>query len=193
MTNTTKTRILSCALIAMAAACGESRASSAKAEGGGIAPRKMTDALFAVLSADRTVYTQKVVNRLQGLKVIKATEHFEDDRTLPLPAQMFRMGGEIVQKGDHGFTYALISQWPINKQNAPVTQFEKGSLAAMVSSGAPIYGEETLGGKRYFTAIYPDKAVSEACVSCHNENADSPRTDFELGDVMGGVVIRVAL
>jgi hypothetical protein len=30
-------------------------------------------------------------------------------------------------------------------------------------------------------------------VSCHNDHKDTPRTDFKLGDVMGGVVIRVPL
>jgi hypothetical protein len=35
--------------------------------------------------------------------------------------------------------------------------------------------------------------VSEACGQCHNDSVDSPRADFKLGDVMGGVVIRVAL
>jgi len=33
--------------------------------------------------------------------------------------------------------------------------------------------------------------IAPACVSCHNEHADTPRTDFKLGDVMGGVVIRI--
>ncbi len=55
------------------------------------------------------------------------------------------------------------------------------------------YGEEELGGQRYFTAVYPDHAVVEACVVCHNNHKDSPRTDLEVGEVMGGVVIRIAM
>ena len=39
----------------------------------------------------------------------------------------------------------------------------------------------------------PDVAVAPVCVSCHNEHPDSPKTDFELGDVMGGVVIRIPM
>jgi hypothetical protein len=35
--------------------------------------------------------------------------------------------------------------------------------------------------------------VSPVCISCHNEHKDSPRKDFKLGDVMGGVVIRIPL
>lgn len=55
------------------------------------------------------------------------------------------------------------------------------------------YGEEEFDGQRCFTAIYPDRAVAEACVSCHNGHRDSPRRDAKVGDVMGGIVIRIPM
>jgi len=173
------------AVLAILAGC------SGKKEVSGITPQKMADAVYAVIAADRTVYTREVVNRLQSEKVIKATEHFKDEKALPLPAQMLRMGAETVQKADKGFTYALLSLWPINRQNAAATDVEKTGLKQVADSGKPYYADEKLGEKHYFTAVYPDKAVSEACVTCHNDNADSPRSDFKLGDVMGGVVVRI--
>ena len=43
-------------------------------------PKQFADALHLVMSSDRTVYTRLIVNRLQNKeKVIKASEHFEDD------------------------------------------------------------------------------------------------------------------
>lgn len=161
----------------------------------GIAPQKFTDALFAVMEADRTVYTRKVVQRLANEeKVIKASEHWSDDKALPLPAQMFRFGSEAVAEKTDAFSYTLQSIWPINDQNAPKTQMERDGLQFLVDNpGKNFYGEETLGGVTYFTAVYPDVAVSPACVSCHNEHRDTPRSDFKIGDVMGGVVIRVPL
>ena len=42
-----------------------------------------------------------------------------------------------------------------------------------------------------FVGIYADVAVAPVCVDCHNDHKDSPKTDFTLGDVMGGVVIRI--
>lgn len=72
------------------------------------------------MESDRTVYTRRVVNRLvKEEKVIKASEHWQDDRALPLPAQMFRMGAEMVAAKNAGFTYSLLSMWPVNKQNKP--------------------------------------------------------------------------
>ena len=59
--------------------------------------------------------------------------------------------------------------------------------------GKNYYGEEELGGDRYFDAVYPDHAIAEACVNCHNNHKDSPRADAQLGDVLGGVVIRIRM
>jgi hypothetical protein len=160
----------------------------------GIAPQAMADALHAVMESDRTIYTRMVVNRLQNEeKVIKASEHWKDEKALPLPAQMFRMGAETVAAKNPGFTYALLSLWPINKQNEPKTDAEKTGLQFVADSKGMTnyYAEETLGGKNYFTAVYADVAVSKACVSCHNNHDDTPKDDFEIDDVMGGVVIRI--
>ena len=160
-----------------------------------ISPQKMADAIFAVIESDRTVYTRNVVNRLQNEEeVITADEHWEDEQALPLPAQMLRMGAERVTEKDLGFSYALMSKWPINKQNAPVTEVEKEGLEYIAANPSKrFYSEETLGGQKYFTAVYQDIAVSEACVKCHNDHIDTPKSDFKLGDVMGGVVLRIKL
>jgi len=147
-----------------------------------------------VLAADRETYAEEVVNRLQNVdKVFKASEQWREDKLLPLPAQMFRMGAERARKRSKGLSYALLSLWPINKQNAPRTEAEKRGLQAVIDRPEqPFYGEEELAGVRYVTAVYPDRAVSQACVGCHNAHADSPRKDFQVGQVMGAVVVRVA-
>jgi hypothetical protein len=159
----------------------------------GIEPKQMADALHAVMESDRTVYTRNVVNRLQNEKgVIKASEHWQDEDALPLPAQMFRMGAEMVAKKEVGFSYALLSLWPINKQNSARTDVETAGLKHVVERpGENYYSEETLGDQKYFTAVYADTAVAQACITCHNEHKDSPRSDFQIGDVMGGVVLRI--
>ena len=165
-----------------------------------ISPKTMADALHLVMDSDRTIYTRKIVNRLvKKEKVIKASEHFDDDKALVLPAQMFRFGAELVAKraeklDDVNFSYSLQSLWPVNKQNAPKTDAEKQGLKYVAENkGKNYYAEEILGGKKYFTAVYADTAVAPVCVSCHNDHKDTPKRDFKLGDVMGGVVIRIPL
>ena len=160
-----------------------------------VSPKTMADALYAVIQSDRTVYARQVVHRLQDEEeVIRASEHWKDEKALPLPAQMFRMGAELVAEKTDLFSYALLSRWPINKKNAPRTEMERMGLDSLAEDASePFYGTEVLGGIEYFTAVYPDAAVSPACVTCHNAHKDSPRDDFKLGDTMGGVAIRIPL
>ena len=183
------------AVTAVAAVGCKSEAPPAAPAPAGVEPQVFADALHAVMESDRAIYTKKVVNRLQNVEnVIKASEHWQDDKALPLPAQMFRMGAERVAEKNMGFSYSLLSQWPINTQNKPSTEVEKTGLEFIKNNkGKNYYAEETLGGKKYFTAVYADVAVAPACVTCHNNHTDTPKDDFKLGDVMGGVVIRVSL
>ena len=143
--------------------------------------KDMADALHAVMESDRTVYTRMVVNRLQNEeKVIKATEHFKDDKSLPLPAQMFRFGAEMVAEKKMGFSYSLQSLWPINKQNLPKTALEKKGLEA-VAKDRPSRSTARRRSARPSTSrpIYADKAVAPACVTCHNEHKDTPKNGLQ--------------
>ena len=45
----------------------------------------------------------------------------------------------------------------------------------------------------YLQAVYADRAVSQACIGCHNAHQDSPRRDFKEKDVMGGVLISIPI
>ena len=163
----------------------------------GIDPKVHTDGLFAVMNADRANYTKLIVQRLgpAGAGAITPKEEWKDLADgAPLPAQMFRAGSEAVADVTDDFTYTLQSLWPINKQNAPKSPMEEEGLQYVVDNpGENFYGTEELGGKKYFTAVYADVGVAAACVDCHNDHKDTPKTDFKIGDVMGGVVIRVPL
>ena len=79
---------------------------------------------------------------------------------------MFRFGAELVAERsadnpDVNFTYSLQSLWPVNKQNAPKTEAEKAGLKYVADNiGKNYYTTETLGGQKYFTAVYPDIGLS---------------------------------
>jgi hypothetical protein len=78
------------------------------------------------------------------------------------------MGAEMVTEKNVGFTYSLLSIWPVNKQNKPKTEIEKTGLHFVADNpGKNYYGEEKLGETTYYTAVYADIAVAPACVDCH--------------------------
>ena len=158
-------------------------------------PKEMADALHSVIAADREIYSRHILQRLATEeKLVKVSESWQSDKALPVPAQVLRLGSEAVQQKGAEFHYILRSLWPINPRNAPETSTEKKGLEAVLAHPETnFYAEESLGGRRYFTAIYPDQAIVSSCVECHNAHEASGKKDFKVGDVIGGMVVRVPL
>jgi len=160
----------------------------------GIPPRTVADYLQAVIEADRQVYTTRIVQRMQNQGIVLATEDWEARHALPLPAQFLMESARLVAEREEGIRYRLTSLWPIYRRNAPVTNFEKKGLeAVLMSPDEPYTGVIKSGKKQFFQAIYADRAVSEACVVCHNTHPMSPKRDFQKGDVLGGLIITIPL
>lgn len=186
------------AMLVTVTGCGGSSAAASQTSGS-ITPQQFADGVHAVMMADRTVYAQHVVTNLKKQDApVAAEEYWEDsENAIPLPAQMFRMGAELVDENPKaGFTYALRSQWPLNDQHHSKTDFEAEALKFISENpGENFYGKEKLGEQEYFVAVYPDRAVAEACWTCHNEhpNRGDDYPEFAKDDVMGGVLVRVPL
>lgn len=160
----------------------------------GIPPEKVADYVHAVLEADRTIYTTHIVNRMQEKGIVSAAEHWEQDNALPLPAQFLQHSGRLVAESGRGIRYRLIGLSPIYQRNAPATDFERKALETLRHQpDRPVTGMVASGKKQYFQAIYPDRAISAACVTCHNGHPLSPKRDFKLNEVMGGIAITIPL
>ncbi|MEM6654728.1 MAG: DUF3365 domain-containing protein [Planctomycetota bacterium] len=170
----------------------------------GISPEKFADGVHAVMVADRTVYAKHVVTRLKKqIAPVKPDEYWDkweegETHMLPLPAQVFRMGASLVNENpDAGFQYSLKSLWPLNPEHAPVDEAEREALQQMADNpGETVSTTITdADGNKIFVKYYPDRAVAEACWSCHNEHErrgeDYP--EFGKDDVMGGVAVYVPM
>ncbi|NET33696.1 MAG: DUF3365 domain-containing protein [Cyanothece sp. SIO1E1] len=184
---------------------GNTTANTAAQQSPGIAPELVADYIQTVLAADRTAYTKHVVNRSKvlegkektdGVLEIEATEGWEQTDGIPLPAQMFRLGSEIANEAGY-FTYNLISPWNINDNHAPKSDFEKTAMDTVIETGESFKDYQEVAGQQFYSALYPDKAVAEACVTCHNTHPVHleryPDKVFELDEVMGGIIINIPL
>ena len=154
----------------------------------------VADYVHSIIEADRTIYSSHVVNRMTQQGIVTANEHWEQQHALPLPAQFLQAAGKLVAKKAHGVRYRLISLWPIYERNGPATPFERHGLEAVEKNpDKPHAGIVNSGKMKFYQAIYADTAVAEACVTCHNQHPLSPKRDFKIGDVMGGIVITIPL
>jgi len=180
--------------IARGAAEGESEVRMAPGAEVSFSPEVVARYIHAVIAADRALYTSHVVDRMQENRIVIAAEAWKQRKALPLPAQMLLMAGRVVEMSGSGLRYRLASLWPIYEENGPSTVFEEAGLKVVAEDPDEVYsGIIKRGDQRFFKAIFADRAVSKACVECHNGHLLSSKRDFKLGDVMGGIIISFPL
>ncbi|NIQ02108.1 MAG: DUF3365 domain-containing protein, partial [Nitrospinaceae bacterium] len=155
-----------------------------------VSARRAADYIHAVIQADRTIYSQYIVERLGETVSLKATENWKKEDSLLLPAQFLMMSSKLVNSKNLGVRFRLLSLWPINKNNGPKTSKEKTGLKKVVDNpDKPFIWTTHRNGTWKYNAIYPDKAVAKSCALCHNNHPRSPKKNFKRGDVMGGIHI----
>jgi len=150
--------------------------------------------VHAIIQADRATYTTQIVDRMQLRGITVASENWEQRGTLPLPVQFLRESSRLVAENQKGVSFKLISLWPINQRNAPTNEFERTGLQEVLAQvDRPYTGIVTKGGSRYYQAVFADRAISQGYVGCHNAHTESPKRNFKLNDVMGGVLVTFPL
>jgi Protein of unknown function (DUF3365) len=168
--------------------------SSGAKDAGGIAAEKVADMLHSVIESNRTFYTQHVVERMQAKGAAVASENWRTEKTLPLPAQFLQESARLSVNSKAKVGYKLISLWPINKQNGAKSEAEHRGLMATQQNPDRPYTEVVMNGAdSYLMATHADRAISQACIGCHNAHQDSPRHDFKQNEVMGAILIMVPL
>jgi len=105
---------------------------------------------------------------------------------------MFRRAGEPIQSKGAEFSDALRSLRPVDPRNAPQTDLERRGLAVVTSHPTQNYhGQEMLVGRRYFAAVHLDTPAVAARVDCDNRRSASGPPRYRVGEVRGGIVVRV--
>jgi Protein of unknown function (DUF3365) len=162
---------------------------------GAISPQDQADALHFVIAADREIYCREyIAHQAEGGSSPNAAASAKSAESWPVPCGMIRRAAESIQKAGAEFSYALRSLHPTDPRNEPQTELEQRGLTFVASHpGENYYGKEMLGGRPYFTAVYPDLPAAASCVDCHNRRATSIQPRCKVGEIMGGVVVRVPL
>lgn len=143
--------------------------------------------VFSILEAEndaaRALWTQEIVDRgkLVGLAF---DETWRDDRVHagPLPALFLRESSKHLERTGLRLSLFLGSRYPINAANQFTGQ-QSERFAELEQTGAPQFFYEP--ATKLHTAMFSDRAIVEACVTCHNQHAESPKTDWKLHGLMG--------
>jgi PAS domain S-box-containing protein len=156
--------------------------------------RQQAQMVATQLMADRAYYTQVIVPLITALGGQLAADYHQVPQSAPLPATFVREVSTMTRSGHGNYTTELISPWPINKQQGIRDPFQQAAFAHLEQFRDGIYSRiEVADGRRILRFLKADLASAEACVSCHNAHPDSPRHDFKLNDVMGGLEVRIPI
>ena len=150
--------------------------------------------IAAQVMADRQYYGAVVVPRVGDLKGSLGADYRDIHGRFPLPATFVREVSEQLGRSGDGYVTRLISPWPINKEMGPKDSFENDGFASLAHSpGDPFVRTDTVEGRAVMRVLMADVATSTSCVSCHNAHPQSPKRDFHLYDVMGGLEVIIPM
>ena len=140
-------------------------------------------------AADRQYYNSTVVKRALESGLTVSSTYQNKDRSIPVHTTFMKEAGQTL--GVEGsLQMELVSLTPINQANAPRDAFQREALERFVKgsdTSSHSFGDHK--GKESLRYMIPDIATSQTCVDCHNTQAASPRKDYRIGDVIGGLEI----
>lgn len=139
--------------------------------------------LDAENAAIRAVYAREIVGEgtRQGLAF---REDWKKDGVAagPLPALLLRETSNRLQMQVPELGLFLGSDYPLVQEN-----LFKGAQAAhyqeVKRTGKPKFFYDA--GQARTTAMFPDRASAQSCVTCHNEHPNTPKKDWVLDEPMG--------
>ncbi|MEW6545123.1 MAG: SpoIIE family protein phosphatase [Nitrospirota bacterium] len=146
------------------------------------------------IMADRQYYASVIVPRAKEMGATFGPDYKEAHGRFPLPATFVREVSEQTAKARNGFTANLISPWAINKEKGVRDQFQQDGFAYLLQHpDQPFIRSDTVEGRAVLRVLSADLASAQSCVTCHNGHPDSPKHDFKLNDVMGGLEITMPM
>lgn len=140
----------------------------------------------AQFKAIRGYYTKNVIAKVKANGAIKpAIKHKGVPNTVPLPATFVHDLSELMEERDT--KVHLYSAYPFpNRSVRKLDEFQTEAWEALNANPDAIYSRRvTVDGSDVVRVAMADKMVAKGCVNCHNSHPNTPKADWNLGDVRG--------
>ena len=141
----------------------------------------------------RISYSQNTVNKIRNIEGVSVGhDHKAISGRIPNPATFAIELGETISDVDAGVLIRLYSDYPFASRKdtgGPKDEYERAALAALAKNPRQPYIKEAMYNG-ISTLRYSDAVVmQQSCVDCHNSHPDSPKHDWQVGDVRGALQI----
>ncbi|TAJ08345.1 MAG: DUF3365 domain-containing protein [Nitrospirae bacterium] len=156
--------------------------------------RQQAQMVATQIMADRTYYATVVIPLIAQNGVAVTDRYHDMPGAVPLPVTFLREVSEAIRDSQKHYTAALLSPWPINKNQGLRDPFQQESFAYLSQHRDGVFSRiEVVNGQRTLRFMKGDFASAQVCVDCHNAHPDSPKHDFQLNDLMGGMEIQIPI
>jgi hypothetical protein len=155
-----------------------------------VAAAKHTVAQYQAL---RQYYAAHVVAKVRAGSTLEVThDHMGRSTAIPLPATMIH--DLSAGNGEEGTSrLRLYSRHPFpHRERRQLDGFAEEALSALQADPTGVHVQvATVQGEETVRVAIADRMASNACVQCHNTHPDSPRKNWQLGDVRGVLEVDV--
>jgi len=140
----------------------------------------------------RKYYTDNVIKKALASGSITPTVHHKDKKdAIPLPATMIHDLSELMM--GQGMQLKIYSAFPFpNRQGKQLDAFQQQSWQTLNKSPIdPFIKTEEKNNRQIVRVAIADTMIAQSCVNCHNSHPDTPKNNWELGDVRGVLEVSV--
>ncbi|WP_237152269.1 EAL domain-containing protein [Oryzibacter oryziterrae] len=133
----------------------------------------------------RKYYSENVVARIRkaGGPITADWDWRNNPNHIPLPATMTLDLGDLMKSADTRVELYSPYPWP-SRATRKMDDFQSSAWVTFQSDPfAVVQRRDVIHGKRVLRVAVADRLVSEACVSCHDTDVNSPKKDWKLNDV----------
>jgi len=145
--------------------------------------------LYAIaLEEFRTLYTSEVVGTAKGHGLNVTHDYQGKSDSIPLPATLSMLLGEKIGEHSNGAHSKLYSPYPFpwRKEKGGLTdEFSKKAWNFLKDNPDKNFYEFTEYKGRKVLRLAKADPLRQSCVNCHNSHPQTPKNDWQLGDVRG--------
>lgn len=147
------------------------------------------------ISDVREYYSSQIVPRARDAGVTISHDYRHLETAIPFPATLTIEIGEKSSSRQNGGEFRFFSSYPFpwRKTGGAQSDQEQVVLDTLEKGGVDEFViVEDVGGTNFLRYAIPVQ-MKESCVACHNSHADSPRKDWQVGDVRGVQSVRLPI
>lgn len=139
-----------------------------------------------LLTATRSFYSREVIDKLYSSDVSVSHEYHDKELTIPAPVSMTLALEEELSRQGSDSTIRMLSDYPWPWRNdRQLDDFEREALKALQENpGEPFQRLEQRDNGAVFRSATAVR-MEGSCVACHNTHPQSPKQDWEIGDIRG--------